>query len=153
MVILAGRIDTVRYEFSAYTLMFVNVCHDGRMPTIQTSLRSAQSLELSECCSPLVGRVMTVAEAEALAGVLKAVAEPTRLRLVSLVAAHVDAEACVCDLTEPVGLSQPTVSHHLKILVDAGVLEREQRGKWAYYRLVPETLTSISQLLTPHTSA
>src|SRR5688572_3133131 len=59
----------------------------------------------------------------------------------------------VCDLTEPVGLSQPTVSHHLKILVDAGVLEREQRGKWAYYRLVPETLTSISQLLTPPTSA
>ena len=96
---------------------------------------------------------MTVAEAESLAAVLKAVAEPTRLRLVSLVAAHANAEACVCDLTEPVGLSQSTVSHHLKILVDAGVLEREQRGKWAYYRLVPETLTSISQLLTPPTSA
>ena len=96
---------------------------------------------------------MTVAEAESLAAVLKAVAEPTRLRLVSLVAAHANAEACVCDLTEPVGLSQPTVSHHLKILVDAGVLEREQRGKWAYYRLVPKTLTSISQLLTPPTSA
>ena len=96
---------------------------------------------------------MTVAEAESLAAVLKAVAEPTRLRLVSLVAAHANAEACVCDLTEPVGLSQPTVSHHLKILVDAGVLEREQRGKWAYYRLVSETLTSISQLLTPPTSA
>jgi len=96
---------------------------------------------------------MTVAEAESLAAVLKAVAEPTGLRLVSLVAAHANAEACVCDLTEPVGLSQPTVSHHLKILVDAGVLEREQRGKWAYYRLVPETLTSISQLLTPPTSA
>ena len=96
---------------------------------------------------------MTVAEAESLAAVLKAVAEPTRLRLVSLVAAHVNAEACVCDLTEPVGLSQPTVSHHLKILVEAGVLEREQRGKWAYYRLVLETLTSISQLLTPPASA
>ena len=133
--------------------MFVNVCHDGRMPTLHMSLRSTQSLELSECCSPLVGRVMTVPEAESLAAVLKAVAEPTRLRLVSLVAAHANAEACVCDLTEPVGLSQPTVSHHLKILVDAGVLEREQRGKWAYYRLVPETLTSISQLLTPPASA
>jgi ArsR family transcriptional regulator, arsenate/arsenite/antimonite-responsive transcriptional repressor len=96
---------------------------------------------------------MTVVEAESLAAVLKAVAEPTRLRLVSLVAAHANAEACVCDLTEPVGLSQPTVSHHLKILVDAGVLEREQRGKWAYYRLVPETLASISQLLTPPASA
>ena len=98
---------------------------------------------------------MTVPEAESLASVLKAVAEPTRLRLVSLVAAHADADAdaCVCDLTEPVGLSQPTVSHHLKILVDAGVLQREQRGKWAYYRLVPETLTSISELLTPPPSA
>lgn len=96
---------------------------------------------------------MTLAEAESLAAVLKAIAEPTRLRLVSLVAAHTDAEACVCDLTEPVGLSQPTVSHHLKILVDAGVLQREQRGKWAYYRLVPETLTALSQLLTPPASA
>ena len=64
----------------------------------------------------------------------------------SLVAAA-DAEACVCDLTEPVGLSQPTVSHHLKILVDAGVLQREQRGKWAYYKLVPATFVSISRLL------
>jgi ArsR family transcriptional regulator, arsenate/arsenite/antimonite-responsive transcriptional repressor len=71
---------------------------------------------------------------------------------VSLVAAHADAEACVCDLTEPVGLSQPTVSHHLKILVDAGVLQREQRGKWAYYTLVPATFVSISRLLTPPSS-
>jgi ArsR family transcriptional regulator, arsenate/arsenite/antimonite-responsive transcriptional repressor len=95
---------------------------------------------------------MTVAEAESLATVLKAIAEPTRLRLVSLVAAHADAEACVCDLTEPVGLSQPTVSHHLKILVDGGVLQREQRGKWAYYKLVPATFASLSRLLTPPSS-
>ena len=109
-------------------------------------------LVLTDCCSPVVGQVMTVAEAESLAGVLKAIAEPTRLRLVSLVAAHTDGEACVCDLTEPVGLSQPTVSHHLKVLVDAGVLQREQRGKWAYYKLVPATFISISQLLTPPSS-
>src|SRR5215203_6968063 len=115
--------------------------------------RQVLPLVLTECCSPVVGQVMTVDEAESLATVLKAIAEPTRLRLVSLIAAHADAEACVCDLTAPVGLSQPTVSHHLKILVDAGVLQREQRGKWAYYKLVPETLTSISQLLTPPTSA
>lgn len=108
---------------------------------------------LAECCSPVVGEVLTVTEAESLAAVLKAIAEPTRLRLVSLVAAHADGEACVCDLTEPVGLSQPTVSHHLKILVDAGVLQREQRGKWAYYKLVPETLVSVSDLLTPPSSA
>jgi ArsR family transcriptional regulator, arsenate/arsenite/antimonite-responsive transcriptional repressor len=108
---------------------------------------------LTECCSPVVGEVLTVTEAESLAAVLKAIAEPTRLRLVSLIAAHADAEACVCDLTDPVGLSQPTVSHHLKILVDAGVLQRQQRGKWAYYKLVPETLVSVSDLLAPRSSA
>jgi len=114
--------------------------------------RQVLPLVLTECCSPVVGQVMTVDEAESLATVLKAIAEPTRLRLVSLIAAHADAEACVCDLTAPVGLSQPTVSHHLKILVDAGVLHREQRGKWAYYKLVPATFASLSRLLTPPSS-
>lgn len=90
---------------------------------------------------------MDSGQAEALAGVLKAIAEPTRLRLLSLVAAHDGAEACVCDLTDPVGLSQPTVSHHLKVLVDAGLLHREQRGRWAYYRLVPDALQALGQLL------
>jgi ArsR family transcriptional regulator len=102
---------------------------------------------LEECCSPVAGRVLAQAEAETLATSLKAVADPVRLRLISLVAAHADAEACVCDLTDPVGLSQPTVSHHLKILVDAGILTREQRGRWAYYRLVPDTLSTIARLL------
>ena len=115
--------------------------------------RQVMPLVLTECCSPVIGQVMTVAQAESLATVLKAIAEPTRLRLVSLVAAQADAEACVCDLTEPVGLSQPTVSHHLKILVDAGVLQREQRGKWAYYKLVPATFASLSRLLTPSSAA
>lgn len=104
---------------------------------------------LADCCSPVVRQVIEPADAEVLAGSLKAIAEPTRLRLISLVAAHADAEACVCDLTEPVGLSQPTVSHHLKILVDAGILTREQRGKWAYYRLVPDTLADIARLIAP----
>jgi DNA-binding transcriptional ArsR family regulator len=70
----------------------------------------------------------------------------------SLVAAHAGGAACVCDLTEPVGLSQATVSHHLKILVDAGILAREQRGKWAYYRLIPDTLTEIARLIAPNHS-
>jgi ArsR family transcriptional regulator, arsenate/arsenite/antimonite-responsive transcriptional repressor len=64
-----------------------------------------------------------------------------------LVAAHADQEACVCDLTEPVGLSQPTVSHHLRLLVEAGILTREQRGKWAYYKLVPDTLNALAGLI------
>lgn len=104
---------------------------------------------LTDCCSPIVGEVITPAAAETLATALKALSDPTRLRLVSLVAAHEDQEACVCDLTEPVGLSQPTVSHHLKILVESGILAREQRGRWAYYRLIPTTLTDLARLITP----
>jgi ArsR family transcriptional regulator len=101
------------------------------------------------CCSPVTGAALTAAEAERLAVLLKAMAEPTRLRLLSLVAAHEGGEACVCDLTEPVGLSQPTVSHHLKILVDAGLLTREKRGVWAYYRVAPERLEQVAQALSP----
>jgi DNA-binding transcriptional ArsR family regulator len=74
---------------------------------------------------------------------------PCRLRLISLVAVHDGAEACVCELTDPIGLSQPTVSHHLKILVDAGIFSREQRGKWAYYRLMPEALNAVAALIAP----
>ena len=118
------------------------------MRTAPTSTRTELPL-LSECCSPVVREVIKPAEAETLAAGFKALADPTRLRLISLVAAHQDAEACVCELTDPVGLSQPTVSHHLKILVDAGILTREQRGKWAYYRLVPDALGDIARLIAP----
>ena len=85
--------------------------------------------------------------ADQLAKTLKALADPARLRLLSIVAAHEDAEACVCDLTEPIGLSQPTVSHHLKVLVDAGFLTRSKRGTWAYYRIVPGSLDAIASVL------
>ena len=100
------------------------------------------------CCAPLTREPLDAEAAQHLAAVLKAVAEPTRLRLLSLVAAHEGGEACVCDLTEPVGLTQPTVSHHLKVLVDAGLLEREKRGVWAYYRLVPAALDALAGILT-----
>lgn len=102
----------------------------------------------SPCCVPSPTGVMTQEAAESLARSLKAIADPTRLRLISLVASHDGQEACVCDLTEPVGLSQPTVSHHLKILVDAGILSREQRGRWAYYRLVPDALDTIAGFIS-----
>ena len=117
------------------------------MPTAVPAATGRPELPLIDCCSPVVREVIEPAEADVLAGRFKALADPTRLRLISLVAAHADQEACVCDLTEPVGLSQPTVSHHLKILVDARVLTRSQRGKWAYYRLVPETLNALSALI------
>lgn len=104
--------------------------------------------ELAACCRPVAGEMMEPLAAERLAAVLKALAEPTRLRLLSLVAARAGGEACVCEMTAPVGLSQPTVSHHLKILVDAGLLQREQRGKWAYYRLVPGALDALGDLVS-----
>ena len=120
--------------------------------TTATTIRQTLPLtDLAVCCAPATGAVLDVAAAEKLAAVLKALAEPTRLRLISLVAAHGNAgQACVCDLTEPVGLSQPTVSHHLKVLVDAGLLEREQRGKWAYYSLIPGALDAVAAAITPN---
>jgi ArsR family transcriptional regulator len=106
--------------------------------------------DLASCCSPATGVVIDEVSAERLAGVLKALAEPTRLRLLSLIAAYrADGAACVCDLIEPVGLSQPTVSHHLKVLADAGLITREQRGKWAYFSLVPGALDAIAGALIP----
>lgn len=116
---------------------------------VPTPLSTTPLPLLSACCAPVVGKVITPADAETVAARLKALGDPTRLRLVSLVAAHESQEACVCDLTDPVGLSQPTVSHHLKILVEAGILAREQRGKWAYYRLVPDTLADLARLISP----
>jgi len=101
------------------------------------------------CCSPVTGGVLDQAQAERLAQIFKALGDPTRVRLVSLIAAHEGAEACVCELTEPVGLSQPTVSHHLKLLVDAGLLAREQRGRWSFYRVVDGALDSLAGALRP----
>lgn len=118
------------------------------VPTATAPPQPQLLADLAACCSPITGDVLDAAAAERLAGVLKALAEPTRLRLVSLIAAHQDGEACVCDLTDPVALSQPTVSHHLKVLVDAGLLEREQRGKWAYYRIITDALDALAGLLT-----
>ncbi len=105
------------------------------------------TLSVISCCSPITREPLDAANAERLAQVLKALADPTRLRLVSLVAAHEGAEACVCDLIEPVSLSQPTVSHHLRVLVEAGILSREQRGKWAYYRIVAGSLDTLAGFL------
>ncbi|HQY32928.1 metalloregulator ArsR/SmtB family transcription factor [Actinotalea sp.] len=100
------------------------------------------------CCTPLTRRALSGTEATAVAQVLKALADPARVRLVSLVAAHEGGTACVCDLVEPLGLSQPTVSHHLKVLVRAGLLHREQRGVWAHYSVVPGALDDLARVLT-----
>jgi ArsR family transcriptional regulator len=96
------------------------------------------------CCAPLLREPLGAAEAEDLARSLKAIADPARLRIISIVAASPDQEACVCDLTEPIGLSQPTVSHHLKVLTEAGFLTRSKRGTWAYFSLTPGALDAVS---------
>jgi ArsR family transcriptional regulator len=114
------------------------------MDTVGTALADTKPV-----ASPLAGEPIKRNDAEKLAGVLKALADPARLRLLSLIQSSPEGEACVCDLTEPVGLSQPTVSHHLRILTEAGLLEREKRGVWAYYRLVPAAIGTVAELLTP----
>ncbi len=100
------------------------------------------------CCAPLVREPISQPEAERVAVTLKALADPARLRLLSIVASSAGQEACVCDLIEPVGLSQPTVSHHLKILTEAGFLSRSKRGTWAYYRLEADALSTVAAFLT-----
>ena len=119
---------------------------------MSTTTLSTTPLEITDaadavCCTPLTREELGAARAEDLARKLKALADPTRLRLVSIVAASEAEEACVCDLIDPVGLSQPTVSHHLRILMEAGFLTRSKRGTWAYYKLVPGALGELSQLL------
>jgi ArsR family transcriptional regulator, arsenate/arsenite/antimonite-responsive transcriptional repressor len=110
--------------------------------------RAELPLVESPCCAPIAGAPLAAEEAAALASVLKALADPARLRLLSVIQASEGGEACQCDLTAPVGLSQPTVSHHLKVLYEAGLVTREKRGSWAYYRAVPARLAEIATALT-----
>jgi ArsR family transcriptional regulator len=102
------------------------------------------------CCSPLSQAPLSAGDAQQLATRLKALADPARLRLLSLLLAGDGQEACTCELTEPLGLSQPTVSHHLKKLAEAGLITGDRRGVWTYYRVVPDALSALAQvLLTP----
>jgi ArsR family transcriptional regulator len=102
---------------------------------------------IAASCPPLLQGPLAREDADRLAGALKAVADPTRLRLISLIRAQPGGETCVCHLTEPLGLSQPTVSHHLKVLLQAGLVERQQRGSWAYFRVREEPLAALRELL------
>ena len=100
------------------------------------------------CCTPLTGTAMSSEQAEQVAPLLKALADPVRLRLVSLIASADGSEACVCDLNEAFDLTQATISHHLKVLHSAGILDREKRGVWVYYAVRPEALTAVASLFT-----
>ncbi|WP_228973127.1 helix-turn-helix transcriptional regulator [Streptomyces sp. DH12] len=107
---------------------------------------------VAPCCPPLTERPMTAEEAETAARMFKALGDPVRLRLFSAVASHEGGEACVCDISD-VGVSQPTVSHHLKKLKDAGLLSSERRGTWVYYRVEPSVLAAMGRLLSPSATA
>jgi ArsR family transcriptional regulator len=104
-------------------------------------------VETVACCSPLLAEPLSTAQAERVAPLLKAVADPVRLRLLSLVASHADGEACVCDLHDAFDLSQPTISHHLKVLHEVGLLDRSKRGTWVYYRVRADVLADVAGLL------
>ena len=130
-LILQQHIDVCQY-----------VWQTAAMTTITTMVTDASET----CCAPAEPAV-SPGEAAQLARLFKAMGDPTRVRLLSLIAAGEQGEACVCDLTEPVGLSQGTVSHHMRILTEAGLVEREQRGKWAYYSIVRPTLDAAAAAL------
>jgi ArsR family transcriptional regulator len=109
--------------------------------------------QFEACCQSLVSSPLDQDGADTLAGALRALADPARLRLVSLIASQPNAEACVCELTDRLDLTQPTVSHHLRVLMDAGILARERRGRWAYYSLRAEPLRALSEALALPASA
>ena len=102
--------------------------------------------EALACCTPLSRRPMSHEQAEQVAPLLKALADPVRLRLMSMVLSHEGGEACVCDLTPAFDLSQPTISHHLKVLHESGLLNREKRGVWVYYQARPEAMEAMVNL-------
>jgi ArsR family transcriptional regulator len=109
-------------------------------------LGSCEANDLLACCAPVRAEVLDDDQARALADSFAALADPIRLRLLSLVASA-EGEVCACDLVEPSGRSQPTVSHHMKILVDAGLVTRAKRGLWVWYRAVPERLDALRAVL------
>jgi ArsR family transcriptional regulator len=115
-------------------------------PGPQLLLPSGQAEQVA-CCVPLSQGPLSPEQAEQVAPLLKALADPVRLRLMSLVASHSGGEACVCDLSDAFDLSQPTISHHLKVLHESGLLDREKRGVWVYYRARPQALASLGALI------
>jgi ArsR family transcriptional regulator len=111
-----------------------------------------ESLQLLECSPPLTREPLNAEQAAGVSRVFKALGDPVRLRIMSIVASHAGGEACVCDITDAFDVSQPTISHHLKVLKEVGLLTSERRASWVYYRVVPETLEELSALLnTPAT--
>jgi len=114
---------------------------------VSKSLIELTPVQSVACCSPLVQEPLSTEQSEQIAPLLKALADPVRLRLLSLVASRAGQEACVCDLNDAFDLSQPTISHHLKVLHEVGLLDRTKRGVWVYYRAKPDALAGLAALL------
>ncbi|HEU4915747.1 MAG TPA: metalloregulator ArsR/SmtB family transcription factor [Acidimicrobiia bacterium] len=104
----------------------------------------------AECCVPVTSAALSIADAETMANDFKVLGDPIRLRLLSLIASVPQGEVCACDLNDPLGRSQATVSHHLSILTAAGLVTREQRGKWAWFRIAPERSEFVRSVLIDH---
>jgi ArsR family transcriptional regulator, arsenate/arsenite/antimonite-responsive transcriptional repressor len=117
-----------------------------RTPTTRQPL---PLLDEGECCPPLVSQPVSADLAPRLAAVFKALADPVRLRLLSVIASHQGGEACVCELTDLFEVSQPTISHHLRVLREAGLIDCERRGVWAYYRVIPEAVETLAGVFAP----
>ncbi len=100
------------------------------------------------CCVPLAQEPSSAEQAAGMVPMLKAIADPARLRLLSLVLSHEGGEACVCDLIPSFDLSQPTISHHLKVLHESGLLDREKRGTWVFYKARPDAMAALGSLFT-----
>jgi len=103
--------------------------------------------ETAACCAPLSAQPLSMEQAEQVAPLLKALADPVRLRLMSLVASREGGEACICDLNDAFDLSQPTISHHMKVLHEAGLVDRDKRGVWVHYRVRPQALAGLAALI------
>ncbi len=115
--------------------------------SVSISLTVLSPAETAACCAPLTAAPLTMEQAEQVAPLLKALADPVRLRLMSLIASREGGEACICDLTDAFDLSQPTISHHMKVLHEAGLVDRDKRGVWVYYRVRPQALASLAALI------
>lgn len=127
----------------------IDICQYRPVSKSQLTLTPSETVA---CCSPLMREPLSADQAERLAPLLKALADPVRLRLISMVQASPQGEACVCDLHDAFDLSQPTISHHLKVLHEAGLLDREKRGVWVYYRTRESAMSALAALLAPSTT-
>jgi len=119
----------------------------ARYDEVVSARTASHPVEAALCCAPVRADVLDADQAEALAGAFAALADPTRLRLLSMIASATGGEVCACDLVEPSGRSQPTISHHMKILVNAGLVTAEKRSLWVWYRIVPQRLEALRTAL------